>query len=285
MTNSYLEHLKEFITSPSSGKEEIDFFGRKVYTSNSLKLNLKKVINKYASSNTKEIINNLIDQGKLIPVFISKTVIDYIKKYRKLKSQSFATTYKGKIYLFLDKFYSFLKLSSVNEKKLFIIVIHELMHLVEQTKPKEFFSVNYKIYLNFYKSFFSEYLKVEMSKIKDKDIADLIKRISNKKVINFISIYNPLFNSLYKHSKYDEQTVTNLFREFIDYLDEFYEKFVPEVPSNIWKAGQVAYSNISGGAVNETIGQEFWTPSEIISILTELNPKHEIIEKTIKLLK
>jgi hypothetical protein len=285
MTNSYLEHLKEFITSPSSGKEEIDFFNMKVYTSNSLKLNLKKVTKKYASNNTKNIINSLIDNGKLIPVFISKTIIDYIKKYRKLKSHSFATTYKGKIYLFLDTFYSFLKLSSVNEKKLFLTIIHELMHLAEQKNQKEFFSINYKIYLGFYKDFFSEYLKVDKSKIEDKDIHTLIKRMTNKKVINFITIYNPLFNKLYEYSKYDKDTITDLFKEFIDYLDKFYERFTSEVPHDIWKAGQYAYSNLTGGKLNQTIGQEFWSPSEIISILTELNPKHEVIEKNIKLLK
>lgn len=287
--NTYLDELKEtrFSSLPWTDKEELTLDGKKIYTSLGLKENVKKVSKKYLPKIASVIIK-LIDDGKLIPVFVSKNIIDYIFKQRKkIKSHSLATTRGDKIYIFLDTMYSLLKLSSVNEKFLAKLIVHELIHLADHKQPKKFFQINYKYYIEFYKEFFSNYLSIEKITIQNNVIDGIFKRqlVANKKgIVNFRNIYIQVFKILEKESAFNEVEYQELFDEFIEYLDSIYEGFSTNVPTRIWEAGRLAYLKITGGK-NETLAQEFWNPSEIICIMSELYPQSANIIKSIDLLK
>jgi len=285
--DTYTDILKEasFVTMPGINNQEINFKNEKVYTNNSLKENVKKVASKYFSSVISSKINKLLDEGRLIPVFKSKNIIDYILKQRKtLKNHSLATTLNGKIYIFLDKFYSLLKLSSINEKLLGKVILHELIHVVDHEKPKEFLQINIKVFLEFYKEFFESYLLA--NNVNNVDIINTLKRIEaskKKKMFSFEPIYIPLFKSIEDKTSLNEDEYQNRYNKFIEYLDQFYESFVKRVDPTIWIAGQKAYLKIASGK-NETLGQEFWNPAEILCILSEINPKNINVSKTISIL-
>jgi hypothetical protein len=70
---------------------------------------------------------------------------------------------------------------------------------------------------------------------------------------------------------------------FLDYIDEAFEQFVYNVPSQIWTSGQYAYRKVANIS-SKTLAQEFWIPGEIISIIAEQNPKHEIVKQNIQIL-
>lgn len=287
--NVYLDDLKEakFSTIPGMGnREEVDFKGQTLYTSKPLKENVKKVSKKYMPNNVSKIVIKLVDDGKIIPVFKSKSIIDYIFRQRKkLKNHSLATTLNGKVYIFIETMYSILKLSSINEKTLSKIILHEIIHMAEHIKPKRFFSINYKYYIEFYKEFFSTYLYVK--EVKDVIVIDILKRMTalrKKGIVNFYKIYHPTFQSLQKDSDIDQKEFTEAFDIFINFLDDMYSGFVKNVDGHIWEASQAAYLKLAGGN-SETIGQEFWSPSEIICVISEINSKHPSIINSIKLLK
>lgn len=285
---NYLDELSEarFTTTPWASEQELTLDGKKVYTSESLRENVKKIAKKFLPKSFK-LISTLVDDGRLIPIFLTKNLKNYLISRKKIKTGSLGTTRGNKIYIFLDRFYSLLKLSSINEKKLSVIISHELVHLSDHKNPKRFFQINYKIFFDFYVEFFSNYLAVDYKFIKTETISGIIKRIYNshkKGLINFREIYYSVFNSLEKKSSYENKEFQEMYDEFINYLDTQYVSFSHSVPTKIWEAGRLAYIKISGGN-NETLAQEFWNPAEIIAVLSEINPNSTNIIKSMNLLK
>lgn len=286
MQQPYLDVLKEakFTTMPGVGNyEEIEFQGMKLYTNNKLKENVKNVSKKYLTKIASTIVTRLLDSGEIIPVFKSKNIINYLKN--KKKENKLGTTYEGRIYLFLDEFYSLVKLSTINEKFLASILLHELIHAAEQKNKSLFLRINLNYFIQFYKYFFSYYLKVDDKKINDKIFIDLIKRINDSQKKGFINfnIYIPVFKYLEEFTKLSDEEYEERYNTLINYLDDAFEKYQKVVPGDIWRAGEYAYNKFAGGK-NETLGQEFWSPSEIISITSEINPKHPSIDNTLKIL-
>lgn len=284
---TYLNELQElrFKNTPG-GNEELLLFGKKVYTSETLRVNVKKVCKKYLPT-ISSIVIKLIDNKKLIPVFRSKGIIDYIKNKKKLKNHSLGVTSKDKIYIFLDSHYSLLKLSSINEKELSITIIHELIHLADNLNRQKFFKLNYKYYIKFFKEFFSNYLAVEKKDITNKVIDNIFKKLieaEKKGIINFIEVYSPIFKSLENFTAYTNDEYGDIYWQFVKFLDQQYISFSPSVPGDIWESGRIAYLEITKGK-NKTLRQEFWNPAEIISIIAEINPKHPSVVNSINLLK
>lgn len=288
---TYLDELKSnrFSSTPWASETELEFEGMKVYTSEALKENVKKVSIKYLPKFS-GIINKLIDQEKIEPVFMSKNIFDFlIKRKKKLEQAPIARfIYKTKtIFLFLDHNYSLLKLSSVTEKKLASLITHELIHLTSEIYSQKFYSINSKYFIEFYREFFSNYLSVDINKIKNNLIVDIIKNIliSKKKgSINFISIYFAVFKALEPYSAIPkDEYQKDIWNEFISYLEEQIYSHNKYVPPRIWEAGRFAYIKVSGGK-NETIAQEFWNPDEIISVIAEINPNSPVAINTINLL-
>lgn len=285
---SYIDELKQqrFTSKPWAGEEELTLDGKKIYTSLSLKENVKKVSKKFLPK-IYNVISSMIDSNKLIPVFLNKNLRSYLSSKNKLKTHSLATTRGDTIYVFLDRFYSLLKMSSINEKKLSIILVHELIHVSGSKQPRKFLQINYNVFLSFYKEFFSSLLAVELKNISNDIINGLIKRIIKSKqkgAINFRNVYFPTFKLLESHSAYSEKEYQDIYDKFIDYLDSQIRTFSINVPHEIWEAGRSAYIKIAEGK-NETLAQEFWNPEEIICILSEINPNHQNVVKSINLLK
>jgi hypothetical protein len=285
---SYLNKIQEaeFIAIPGIGKdlEELVLDGNKIYTSKTLKSNVKKAFEKYFPSLSKKI-SKLIDSEKLIPAFRTKNIIQYLIKRSKIRRNPLGTTRGEKCYIFVDSFYAKFKIASVDEKYLSTIIIHELVHLAKHRNPNLFLRINYKTIIEFYKEFFRNFLHITEN-IDNKIVDEILLRqqlMEKKGIINFVKLYSPVFTKLRDISNLTENEYQYRFDIFIEYLDKIYVSFTKIVPPEIFDASRKAYLKIAENR-SETIGQEFWSPSEIIAIMSELAPNLPNIQKTLDIL-
>lgn len=280
---------REFIAIPGVGKniEEVSIKGIKAYTSSTLKKNVKKSLSKNVSSKIFKLVSSLIDQNRIIPIFTSKNIIQHFM--RRKEYHPLGTTIGDKFYLFIESFYGKFKITSVDEKELAKTVMHELMHVANNLNRKQFLKINYKVIIEFYKTFFTEYLEIKnSSQVNDSIFEEIIKYQTKAKktgTINFWKMLLPIFKKL---EKYDNNMTDNDYKKAFnilgDYLDTSFEKFTENIPTNIFKSAKKAYEKI-GCKVFQTFAQEMWTASEIICILAQENPNHPNVYKTINLLK
>jgi len=290
----YLQEIQKKMFYPvgaGKGVEQIPFEGKTLYTSQILKENVKKSIQKYLPKQTSAIIIKAIDNGKVVPVFLTKGIVDYIIKRKKFKSHSLGAAREGKAFIFIDRLYERFKLTSVNEKKLSDIVLHELMHVIDHIDTPAFFKINYSLFLVFWKVFFTKYLDLKGT-ISNKIFNHIIKDqfnliIGKKRFFTFEEMYDPVFKALEKYSSLipdREKTFELLYKDLIEFADKTYaERFVRIIPADIADAKNAAYVKITKGKT-ESFGQELWNPGEILSVVAEITPNHPNVIKTLKIL-
>ena len=281
-------NISEFVAFPKG--EEVTLSGQKYYKSASLNEKVKKVIMKYADADVRDILVKCVEDEIITPVFLDKDIPQYIINFirEKHRRHQLGSTYnlEKKGYVFINP-----RLLFVNEKLVYDIIMHELMHLAELKYESKFYSINYKICMEFYKVFFSELLSVKkVSCIDDKDWAALvgrIRKIVKRKSFTFYDIYVPLFIKMEGCTSLSIDDYKILANEFLSFVVEEFKKenFIYEVPSSVWNAARKAYAKITNGGINNTIAQEFWTPTEITSIMAEISPNKKNIKDTIKLFK
>jgi hypothetical protein len=276
---NYLFYLQELVSIPG-GNEEIELYGRKFYTSEKLREQIKKICEKNLNNKASKIISNLIDKKRLIPVYISSSLFQHL--FKKKRYDKLGHTKEKISYIFIDP-----KIIFTKDSDIIMVLIHELIHLANNSNPEKFEKLNYKTFITFYKEFFTSYLDVkEKNKIKDSIFENIITDLNSmfkKGTINFYKLYIKVFKSLEKETSLSEDEYVNRFKTLIDYLDKSYESFAKEVPYEIFSAADKAYIKIAGRK-SETIGQEFYRPSEIIAVSVELNPKSDLLEKNILLI-
>lgn len=291
--DTYLEQIQKKMFYPvgaGKGVEQIPFKGKTVYTTQILKENVKKSVQKYLPKQTSAIIIKAIDDGKVVPVFLTKGIVDYIMKRKKFKTHSLANAYQGKAFVFVDRLYERFKLTSVNERDLSSTILHELMHVAEHINRVTYYKVNYNLFLMFWKAFFIEYVNLKgnvPNKIFDHILKYQINIVRKNKFFSFEEMYDPVFKALEKYSSLmpDKQKIfILLYRDLTKYaykaLDEDYQSVIP---GDIGVSKNSAYMRIAKGKA-ETFGQELWNPSEILSMVAEINPNHPNVIKSLKML-
>jgi len=286
---TYLEEIqdiKQLVMSYGNDLEEITIEGQKVYTSKTLKDNSKYAVKTTFSKQTALILIRLISTGTITPVFISKGIIDYIIKRRKIKSHNLGLAFKGKGYVFVDTLYQKYKLTSVDEKFLAKILIHETMHIADHLNLKSFVKVNHELLTDFWKAFFTSYL--ELSGTIPNNIFDhIIKYQINIRTVSKWSegeMYFPVFEKLEKYSSLDEKDYQLAFDNLLKFFDLVYTaQSGKSIPSEIFKAKDYAYIKVAGDK-SDTFGSELWSLSEILSVISEINPNHSNVVKTLRVL-
>jgi hypothetical protein len=275
----YLYFIQELVSIPG-GSEEVVLYGKTFYTSQSIKNNIKKISKDNFPSSISSIISKLVDEERLIPLFISKNLFQHL--FNKSKYDKLGHTLNNKAYVFLDP-----KIIFINEKQILIVIVHELIHLAEHSKPKDFAKINHDIYISFYKEFFFDYLQIkERNKVKEQIFENILSDQNNmrkKENINYYKLYLPVFKSLESFTSLSDDDYSKRFNILIDYLDESHEKFIEIVPGEIFITSKKVYTKLTGKK-NETVGQEFRNPDEIIAVISELNIKHPNIIKTLELI-
>ena len=285
--DNYLDKILkvEFVAVPGFGKgiEELTLDGKKIYTSRTLKNNVKKSIKKSAPKLSNKI-SKLIDDGTIIPAFRSKNIVQYLTK-KPHKGRALGTTRGNKIYIFLEAIYARFKITSVDEKMLSSLIIHELMHLIEFIKPIEFRKINYKLISEFYKEFFRNYLNI--TKNIDNDIVNGIllrqMRARKTKITDLYKMYTPTFKELRPLSQLDDDEYQIRYDILLEFLDENYVGFTKYIPSTVFNAAKKTYIKIAGKP-SDTLAQEFWCPGEIIAVVSHLNLNHPSVQKTLNIL-
>ena len=227
----------------------------------------------------------MIERGILIPVFLSKGVIDYLRKRSKIKTHNLGTAVDGKAFIFVDTIYQRFKLTSVDEKKLARLILHELMHISHRLNMKGFLKVNHNLIIQFWKAFFINYLELTGS-VPNRGfdhIVDYQTKIEVRGTWNSDDLYTPVFNSLEKYSSLDEKIIQERYDVLQDFITESLKEFSKRIPYHIANAKDYAYKKIAGNK-SETFGQELWNFGEIISILAELKPNHSNVTATLRIL-
>ncbi|MDX1806858.1 MAG: hypothetical protein R3267_07520 [Paenisporosarcina sp.] len=286
----YTNELKKAFYPVGSGKgvQQIKLDGRTVYTSEKLKENVKESVRKKLPFQVARIISEQIDYGKVIPVFLTKGIIDYVIKRRKFRTHARGFEQNGISYVFVDTMYQKFKLTSVDEYHLATIILHELLHVAEYSNRTAFYRVNGQLFIQFWKHFFTHFLKLK-GNLPDKPFQSMIRfqvnKVEKKKAFSFYEMYKPLINQLREYSKLNDYDYKNFWDYFISEAVNNRDREQDDYNySNIPEAADYAYKKLTGKKTT-SFSQEMWYSGEILSMVGTLNPKHPNVLKTLQIIK
>jgi hypothetical protein len=276
----------------------IIFIGRfPVYTDDNLKNQLNEEISKH-NFPAKNKVLDMIDKEIIIPVTTFKS--ELLQKMLNLfwSTSDIDGIYRnGKIYIvYMRNKDDSLRISKVSRDQLnatFVITIHECVHYVGEKNKSKFYSINLDLLCDFYETFFKKYLLLK--KINRDIVKQFVIELAKQDTgLHFSPIVNFKYNRINKIIGTASFTESSLEKEEYDKrindLSSFRSKFIKlnlnysdfPLPKNPLFS---AYDKICKKTNHISIsGQELWSPSEVICILSECNYTHPNITKTLSLL-
>lgn len=265
--------------------EKIILKGISVYTSDELKEKLKKFISKQGSSSSIDILIKLVDNETLVPVInepsVLKQLIMKIRRQKPLTNILGAAT-KGVGYVVFHDSLPGLKLSSYVVKT----SLHEMMHVAFQKFPEKFSKINFNIYEKFYSYLYKDFFE---TKTYDKELFEkFLTRFIKDSIegITYWETYSKLLRLAFiNHTSLPKDSIN----QRIELLMNTVEDLLDNNPVNrynllialIRKTYRSLFTTFDYLA---SAGQELYVPSEIISILSTINPDHNNVIKSLKLL-
>ena len=259
--------------------EKIILSGIPVYTSEKLRDQFKKMIDKKGDPTSKKLLIELVDTKILIPVINEPNKLkQLIMKIRKIKPIFvLGNTWKGKAYVIFHP--------NQSPQTTIDTALHEVMHVSHRQNPKQFNSINMNIYVQFYSFYIKELFKTD---IIDKNIfIEFIKRLTDIKYV-YYSTYDTLLpdmvrdHSRLKHKQIKERA-ESLASSVFNYLDKNIFKLDNRfVGIPMRKTYRYLFKTVD---YQSDLGQELYNPAEIICILSTIKPDHPNIIKSLKLIK
>lgn len=262
--------------------EKFKLKGIPVYTSDESQEKLKEIIRKEGGS-SKDLLIDLIDEKVIISVVnnpsILKLLIAKIKKEDPRPNiVGTADMKNGVVYV--------LFFPGLTSKMIVDTTLHEVMHLAQAQSPKQYHSINMPIYVKFYSTYYKRAFKAKSynKEYFTKFLERLIKDDGGMYLHEYTYI-NLLSRAFEKHTTLSEKefiyrlekilhTIYNILQHKEKYND-------PSI-----KLLSITYTNLFGVPPKYAgLGQELYSPSEIIAILSSINPSHPNIIKTLKLIK
>jgi hypothetical protein len=267
--------------------EKVTIYGVILYTSDELKDNLKKIVEREASPNVRNILIDLINSDILIPIINEPNKIkQFINKLRRKRPLTtiIGTLKNGKCYVIVSH--------NVPNSYIINTSVHEGIHLGKMQFPKEFTTINMSVYINFYSYLYKKYF--EADSYNKEFFAQFIKRVTkvSKRNIVYYSTYdNILKKSFLKHTSLDKDTFNKRVDSIVDYIDKAYSDPGFRARSKdhlllnflLKKTYRKLFKNIFPS--RSVVGQEIWYPDEIIAILSTIKPDHPNVIKSLKLIK
>ena len=301
----YRKELLEFVATPgitSKDREEIKLRGFKepVYTSQILRDKLKSEIRKHMPSYSIEIFEKLIDEHKIISVYVSKSIWHYLQKRKEIQQEKILGYFElpsAKIYLFMEtmlggiSLFTNVKRGSILNKTLF----HECMHMAAWKDPQRFLNFNAKPLMRFYSFVMFNYFKIKnenkekAGKIIWKWIETSVKEYESKlvrsKTAKATQDLLSQFDDLTSLAEIEMDVRTRIFyQSWLDYMnhheanrrgEELYEWFDEAYP----KLFKIDARKDKLGMVLE----EITSPSAVISKLASNNPNLPYVKKSLRL--
>jgi len=297
--DKYREELIEFLATPGMTKkdrEEVKMYGQTAYTSSTLKSKLKYDLIKYAPSYSKAIFEKLIDSGDLVPVFLTKSLLQYLSKKKELNLQLLGEYYprEDKIFIYMESIlrYTTLKIfvSTKPGTQLIQTLFHELMHMANNRNPKKFYEINRIPLLKFNSYVFFKYFKIKGD---DKKGAMLLIDEFNKRIIEFLSNrYMPekavkwYLNEIANYSSLPQEEIDDLVDTYYNtmyYWDKSRQYF--KHSTEIAKIMQEAYKKLFKLNIDLSwINEEIIVYDGIIAKLAGHNPNLPYVKKSLRLI-
>lgn len=291
------EELNELFATPVGLKKVAVIAGYKLYSSD-------KLVKAFLSSMKKtsiirpyyDKIEELVNEGKIIPVFMSKGIVSFISRrlFREDKNDPFGVYWlpHKRIYVFLETGMS--RWGTAQNQEVASTTIHECMHLLEDDKNK-FMRVFEPVLMKYYKTAFEDLFEIQdLSKRDVKSIIDFLYKLDQQEgSIN--TILSGYFRFL--ESKFKNQTTLDDFefrKKLVDYtvlikialsappsvFDKNYRNYV-----HIIRPLYLAYEKAFGKKPNYVnVYQELFVPSEVASQFAELFPLSSTIKKAMSAL-
>jgi len=286
----FLEFMGTGLTS--GDKEELKMRGYGVvYTSELYKNKIKNIIRKVAPSYSVKVFESMIDHGMIIPISLSKSLWDYLKKRKEIKVEKNLGFYRPsdhKIYLLWEPI-------ERNPKKnvMIEVLFHEMMHMAAVNNTKVFFNVNKVPLLKYYFYVYSKFFKVP------KEHNRAVMGAVSKWVENALMIWErnnngtdkylvDFVNEFDKYSTLDRKEIDRkqkmVYSAWKDYKTN-YKTYVDD--NELWEYFDNAYLKVFKidlkkaqlGAVEE----EILLPSGVISKLAAYNPNLPYVKKSLRL--
>lgn len=290
------KYLEELFALPIGLTLEATVDGQKIYSSQKLKeAFLKSIGSTGRSSKIYNQIESLVMKKKiLVPCFLSKNMFRFFahKMFGRAEDKNILGFYhmvQKRVFILIDN--NTTSIGTAQNDFIASTTMHECVHLYADRMRGKFNNLFKQELERFYISYFSRVFCLK----RKPDVTKIVKMISkfeyqrsiqmNKQLMIY---YKLLYTELYKHSELSEQDFLKLASKLIISIKlslisfgEFigsYRRFL-----DIYSPLDRAYNDAFGKKNTVTTPyQELSTVSEVICVLSELNPTHPKIKKMFK---
>jgi len=295
----YRGEIKEFLATPGITKkdrEEIKVYGETAYTNPTLKAKLKFDLSKHAPSYSKLIFEKLIDSGDIVPVFMTKSLWQYLSKRKDLDPTLGSYFWgKDKLFVYMESILKYTKLKVFASTKpgteLIQTLFHELMHMAKKRNPKSFYDINRIPLLKFNSYFLFKYFEVK-GKDNKKALIPSIDNFNKFIILHPKNLYIPekkiksFIDVIAEYSSLKDDDLNDRAKDYYNALYYF------DKSKQIYQYGgreraeimQEAYKKLFKFSVDiKWINEEIIVYDGIIAKLAQHNPNLPYVKKSLRL--
>jgi len=288
---------KKFIATPSITKkdrEEVKIDGNTFFTNEKLRQKVIASAKKKLPKTQSNKIETLINNKKIIPLFMTKSLWDYFRnryKYENYREniRGFVHKKNKNVYIIMDNM--IMRGGIVSDKLLTDVILHELVHVAFDDNTKEYLRINMSILTEYYRNLFSIILdipkKEDSINIIQQFILMLAKHEKNRRTK--YNEFTQMLDKLFKYSTLSEKEYGKKGGAYLDYIYLNMEKkfdkgnrLYPEIRSALSKAFRDAYGVLDH---DSTPDQRAYITSEVVATLAMVKPKSKFVTQTIMLVK
>jgi len=240
-----------------------------------------------SSKKVYDIIEKLVNNQTITPVFSNKGMIKYLRK-KLLQQEKYETALgvfydnEKKIYIFIDNNTNIF--SYIDNDHLAKLTIHEMIHLYSSLNKNKFTKVFEPELLKYYTSLFELIFRINSKASKTvKEIFNFmfydIERGGHG--INLKKLYNKLLD-LKKYSNLDKKIIESKASNYAETVYNYYTNNLEKIYDNadtinVYKSAIFAYKKAFGFyPTNKGCLQELVIPSEVICTISTYNPGDKI---------
>jgi hypothetical protein len=280
MVGMEIKNIREDYIFPIHLKQVDILEGIPVYSSETLKKKFIELLsNSLKDSELLEKISNLVSQAKLVPCFVTKSMLRMLVSKIGIarKNIGFTGTYyreKDKVFVIIDM--AKYKMFTPSNEELIKITMHELVHMSFYKNWKKLVSLFIDELSKFYISFYKCYFEIDIDEV---EMRKVVKKMFWEDFENEEHIHLHFA----EHSKLNKER-TKKYWEFVDELynrgwkDSLYKKY-EDIIDCLDSAYNKVYHILLGE--NPSPGQELWKPHEVICVASEFRKTDPNIKKAI----
>jgi len=288
---------KKFIATPGITKkdrEEVRVDGNMFFTNEKLRQKVITSVKKKLPKTQSTKIEKLINDKKIIPLFMTKSLWDYFRNryehenYRR-GLRGFVHNKNKNVYLIMDSMA--MRGGIFSDKLLTDVILHELVHVAFDNDTKKYLQINMPILTAYYRELFSIILDVP-KKTESINVIQQIILVLAKQEKNRYTRFKELVSALDKLAKYstlEEKEYDKKGEAYLDYIESHIHnknlknrRMFPEIHAALSKAFRNAYNTLDYDSAPD---QRAYITSEVVATLAMVKPKSKFVTQTIMLVK